>query len=550
MHTSDWRPNPEQERAIAHGAGPLRIQAGAGSGKTTTLGQRICALVERGLCRADQILVLTFTTKAVEDLRRKVASLLGTDGTQPRIETYHAFALALVREFAERLGLPPEPVLLTEAPLKVLMRQQIDRLGVERQDLTRIDKVVATVVEFAGWHRHEGSYRQSVDALLARLGPDEDRDSWTELLGAYEAYRGLLRAKGAADYDDLIALAVSLLESSPDVAAELHGRFPYLLVDEYQDTDWLQGEMVRLVAGDAGNVTIVGDPDQTIYSFRGAAMTNIRDFPAAQDVAMVTNYRSTPEIVAAANAVIVQNERRKPDLLVAARASGVRPQLVEAPDWPAEARWLAGEVAALRAAGVRLADIAVLVRKNGHKVGIHGALMAAGIPVQVVGGMDLFDDPEAVRCLGYIRAIAAPDDDGAVSVALTMPRYGLADRDVAALARQRLRDERLVDVVARVAAGDGRLRSFLDEFWPIYRKQFAEGCQAAVRDAIALHAGGLAPEVRAGVEGLVDLADAFFAHPDLFSGRAAATGLALFAEYLAALRTVGDPMDAVQFDND
>jgi len=548
--TSRWSPNPEQAAAAAHGAGPLRIQAGAGSGKTTTLGYRIVSLVERGFCRADQILLLTFTTKAVEDLRRKVAGLLGEAG--PRIETYHAFALSIVREFADRLGLPPDPALLTEAPLKLLMRQQIDRLGLEHLDLTRIGKAVDTLVEFAGWHRHEGAYRTDRSALLERLTGDQS--DWDGLLQAYDAYRELLRAKGAVDYDDLIALAVQLLESCPDVRADLQERYPYLLVDEYQDTDFLQGEMVRLLAGDGANVTIVGDPDQTIYSFRGAAMSNIRQFhqlfPAVADVTMVTNYRSTPEILAAANASISCNTRRKPELLRAARESGERPRLVEAPTWPAEAAWLARQVGELRSEGYRYADMAVLVRKNIHKAGIYAALTEAGIPVQVVGGFDLFDDPEALRTVGYIRALAAPQDNQAVIMALSMPRYGLSDRDIAALGRQRGAKESLLDVVSRAAGTDGRLKAFVEELWPLYSSQFGEGCQAAVRKAIDLHAAGLGPETRAGVEQLLALADSFFAHPELFAGNRDHSALALFTEYLDALRSVGDPVESVQFDSD
>ncbi|HYG58722.1 MAG TPA: ATP-dependent helicase, partial [Symbiobacteriaceae bacterium] len=563
MPTSDWAPNPSQQRAVEHGTGPLRILAGAGSGKTTTLVHRIASLVERGLCRAEQILVLTFTTKAVEDLRRKVAELLGTDGGQPRVETYHAFALGLVREFAEQLGLPPDPVLLTEAPLKLLMRQQVDRLGLERQDLTRIGAAVEKVVGFSSWHRHEGTYRVEPSGLLERLDSIDERACYGELLGAFEGYRALLREKGAVDYDDLIALAVGLLEGNPGVLADVQARYPFLLVDEYQDTDFLQGEMVRLLAGSGGNITIVGDPDQTIYSFRGAAMTNIRDFhalfPDVADVIMVTNYRSTPEILAAANLLISRNQRRKADLLVAHGAGGPRPQLVEAPDWPAEARWLAQQVDELRrSGGYHLADMAILVRRNKDKADLFAALVEAGIPVQVVGGMSLFDDPEALRCTGYIRALANPADDEAVAVALSMPRYGLTDRDIAALARQRLPKERLLETVGRLAAaGDdggqagGRLRAFVAEFWPLYQRQFTDGCHAAVQAAIALHAGGFAPDTRAGVEQLLDLAQAYFAHPELFTEKAESGGLALFAEYLEGLRTVGDrPLEAVQFDDE
>ncbi len=540
MPTSSWNPNPAQQQAVDHGHGPLRIQAGAGSGKTTTLVQRISALVERGLCRPEQILMLTFTTKAVEDIRRKV-------GDQTRVETYHAFALSLVREFADRLGLPPDPALLTEGPLKLLVRQHIDRMGFETFDLTRPDAAVARFLEFASWYRHEGAYLRPREELLAALTPEDDAEQIEDLMGAYDAYRALLREKGAVDYDDLIALAVELLTAHADVRDEVAGRHPFLLVDEYQDTDFLQGRLIRLLAGDAANVTIVGDPDQTIYSFRGAAMTNIMEFhkegPAPADVAMVTNYRSTPEIVAAANAVIANNVRRKDDFLVADRPPGVRPVLATAPDWESEAAWVAAEILRL---GIPYADIAILVRKNTHKLPLYAALTEAGIPVEVVGGLDLFDDPETVRCIGYIRALANPDDDGAMTVALSMPRYGLTDREIAALARSRSGKEPLIHTAA--GSSDPRVALFLGEFWPLYARQFSEGPVAAVRRAIALHASSLSPQARANAEQLILLAEGLFARPSLFV--ASTTGLPLFTAYLGALRDVGERMEAVQIDSE
>lgn len=484
MSGSEWRPNSEQLRAATHGTGPLRIQAGAGSGKTATLIHRIWGLVEQGLCRPGQILMLTFTNKAAAEMRERVAQVLGPDSEQPTVETYHAFALSLVRTYAHQLGLPPDPVLLTEGPLRLFLRQRFDRLGVERLDLSNPSRAVSTVLEFLSWHRHEGTFRQGSADLLARLpeGDEVDRLLLTELLEACQAYRSLLREHGAVDYDDLIALAVELLEEHADTCQEVRERFSFLLVDEYQDTDHLQGRLIQLLAGDAANVTIVGDPDQTIYSFRGAAMTNIlhfhNTFPGLTDVAMVTNYRSTPEIVAAANGVIRQNQRRKEAELVAARAPGEhpRPVLLEAPDWPEEARWVAAQAQALhRDESIPYGQMAILVRKNHLKLPLFGALLEAGVPAKLIGGLDLFADSETSQFISFLEALADPGNDTAMTVALAMPRYGLTERDIARLARERQRKESLLDAATRLAPDDSRYRLFVDEFWPLYRTVQAEG---------------------------------------------------------------------------
>lgn len=556
--------NQAQEQAIGHGTGPLRIQAGAGSGKTSTLVRRISSLVERGLCRPGQILMLTFTNKAVADMRAKVQAALAGGPEQPVIETYHAFAYSLVREFGHYLDLPPEPVLLTEGPLRLFLRQRFDRLGITRWDLTKLDAAVEKLLTFFEWHRHEGTFREDPATLLARLTPtaddaaadDEEGDDpdqaalLQELLAAHDAYRALLRECGAVDYGDLIALAVQLLEEQPEVAAQVHQRFAYLLVDEYQDTDHLQSRLIRLLTGAAAAVTIVGDPDQSIYSFRGAAMSNIldfhEDFPGTADVSMVTNYRSTPEIVAAANAVIQHNSRGKHEQLVAHRPAGEhpRPQVVQAPDWPTEARWLAQEAQRLHQVGYAWRDLAVLVRKNKLTLNLYASLLEAGVPAQVVGGLDLFADPGTRRFAGCLRALAIPTDDQAVAMALTMPRYGLTDDAVARLSQLKQPGESLLDAAVRRAGDEPALRRFTDEFWPLYRRQFTATCQEVIREALDLHGPSLGPEARAGARQLVVLSDGLLAHPELFASEAQGSTLLLFCEYLEALRSVdGLPED-------
>lgn len=559
MTGSDWVPNSAQRAAAEHGRGPLRLQAGAGSGKTTTLVQRIKLLVAQGICKPAEVLMLTFTKKAAAEMRHRAQAVLG-GAEQPRVDTYHAFAWSLVQEFGPHLGMPAEARLLTQGPARLFARLHFDRLGVHSLDLTRLDAAVAETLAFFSWHRHEGTFRRAPHELLAALSETDDPALIQELLGAYQAYRALLREHGAADFDDLIALAVELLEEHPDVRQQVRERYRYLLVDEYQDTDYLQGRLVRLLAGDEANLTIVGDPDQTIYSFRGAAMTNImhfdQEFSGVRSIDMVTNYRSTPQIVAAANAVIQHNARRKAEPLVSAQADGPRPQLVEAPDWPTEARWLAAEAKRLHEDdGVPYGEMAVLVRKNGLKLALYAALAEAGVPAQVVGGLDLWANEETGRFIAYLQALADPADDAAVAVALAMPRYGLTDRAVGALARQRRRGETLLETAARGASPSGahpdpRVAQFLAEFWPLYRAQFAEGTLAAMRGALQLHRSSLSPEAQATCEQLLPLAEALLAYPELFErlSGGGVGGLALFCRYLGALRDQGDGIDAADWE--
>jgi DNA helicase-2/ATP-dependent DNA helicase PcrA len=557
MTGSEYRRNPAQEEAVSHTAGPLRILAGAGSGKTTTLVRRISALLEAGLCRPAELLMLTFTNKAVADMRRQVAEKLPAGSEQPCIETYHAFALALVREFAPDLGLPPEPALLTEGPVRLFVRRHFDRLGIAALDLGRLDAAVSTALDFFSWHRHEGTYLLDEDALMAQLDPAQhDTALIAELLAAHRAYRALLREQGAADYDDLIALAVQLLEERPAVRQEIQSRYRFMLVDEYQDTDHLQGRMIQRLAGEGQNITVVGDPDQTIYSFRGAAASNILDFPmlfpGTREIAMVTNYRSTPAIVAAANAVIANNTRGKEQPLVADRpqADLPRPQLVEAPDWPSEARWMAREIRRLHDSGAQWSDVAVLVRGNKHKLPLYAALVEAGIPARVIGGMDLFADAETARFIAYLRALAAPDADGDLSVALGLPRYGLTDADIARLGTGRQYGERLIDTVARLAADPGypahpALKAFLAEFWPLFQLQHTEGYEAAIRGALALHAGAMGLQARLNADQLLPLARGFFAQVRLLADEGTGSPMALFCQYLQSLREAGEPPEGV-----
>ena len=444
-----WRPSPQQAQVIGHSGGPLRIQAGAGSGKTTTLVRRIAALVAAGRCRPGEVLMLTFTNKAVADMRATVAAVLGGSDL-PRVETYHAFALALVREFAHVLGLPPDPVLLTEGPARLFCRLHLDRLGVQGRDLTKLGTGVGDLLAFFAWHRHEGLSRQVEADLLQRLGDDDDPEMLRELLAAHAAYRALLKEKDAADYDDLIALAVELLESDATVRAAVHARYRHVLVDEYQDTDFLQGRFVQ---------------------------------------------------------------RR-------------------------------------HAEGVAWRDMAILVRWNKHKLPLYTALLAAGIPALAVGGLDLFADPEAMRLVSYLRALAAPERAGDLLVALGLPRYGLTDNDCAALARQRPRGAPLLTAVTAQAAADPRLGGFLDEFWPLYELQFTGGCLAAMRQAIDLHAGSVSLRARLAAEQVLPLAEGFLAHPELFEATAGRTPLALFCEYLEGLAEAGDPPGGEPIDEE
>ena len=432
--------NPAQARAVTHPGGPLLVVAGAGSGKTRVLAHRIAWLVDQGVSPFG-ILAITFTNKAADEMRRRVAALVGRIAERMWISTFHSACLRILRRDAGRLGYRSGFVIYDQADAVRLTGYVIRDLGLDAKRFparavhAAISAAKNDLVDFE-------AYRSRV------TGPEERRIS-----DVYREYQARLLVANAMDFDDLLTVTVALLESFPDLAEGYARRFEHVLVDEYQDTNAAQNRFVTLLASLGRNVTVVGDSDQSIYRFRGADVRNIlefeRDFPDAGVVLLEQNYRSTQKILDAANAVIANNPDRKPKNLWTERPAGDDIVCYEAEDEHDEASWVATEIGQLRAGGLDAggrgngwADIAVFYRTNAQSRALEEELVRRGIPYRVVGGTRFYDRREVKDVLAYLRAVANPADEVSLERIVNVPKRGVGATSVERLERW-AREQRL-----------------------------------------------------------------------------------------------------------
>jgi DNA helicase-2/ATP-dependent DNA helicase PcrA len=408
--------NAQQREAVLASEGPVLILAGAGSGKTRVITHRIAHLIlERGV-PADAILAVTFTNKAAAEMKARAEALVQGGALRGWISTFHSLCVRLLRRDAEAAGLPRDFVIYDED----------DQLAAVRAALKELDlseKVHAP--------------RRVLSRLSARKnaarsrGPDEEDSLAESLLGRIgERYQRQLAAAQALDFDDLLLRAVDLLATREDVRESYRRRFRYLLVDEYQDTNRAQYELVRHLAGAEGNVTVVGDEDQSIYSWRGADIQNIldfeHDFPGARVLRLEENYRSTQAILDVASALVAHNQRRKGKTLRAVAEGGEPVRLHQAADEYQEAAWVVGRLRA-RPGGGRAA---VLYRMNSQSRLFEEALMRHGIPYAVVGGVGFYERREVKDLLAYLRLVLNPADPVAFRRILNVPARGIGAKSL------------------------------------------------------------------------------------------------------------------------
>jgi len=411
--------NPRQRDAVLAVEGPVLILAGAGSGKTRVITHRIAHLVlERGV-PSEAVLAVTFTNKAAAEMRSRAEALLAGQSLGSWMSTFHSFCVRLLRREAAAAGLNPRFLIYDETDQLAAVREAIraldlsEKLHPPRRLLSRI------------------SARKN-----AARGEEEDEDSVAGITARVQArYREVLESAGALDFDDLLLRAVTLLEGHPDVRRAWGQRFRYLLVDEYQDTNRAQYELVRLLAGEHGNLTVVGDEDQSIYSWRGADISNIldfeHDFPGARVFRLEENYRSSQVILDVASALVERNVRRKGKLLRAVRSGGEPVRLHEATDEFEEAAWVVDRIAAARE-GRRAA---ILVRMNAQSRLFEEALLRARLPYLVLGGVGFYERREVKDLLAYLRLVTNPDDSVAFHRVVNVPPRGIGSRTIGEIDR-------------------------------------------------------------------------------------------------------------------
>ena len=469
------RLNDEQLQAVTHGEGPLLIVAGAGTGKTQVITRRIAWLIATGRARPDQILALTFTDKAASEMEERVDVLVPLGMTGATISTFHAFCDRLVREHAIELGLTSQLRVESRAEILVFLREHLFELGLRRYlPLGQPEQHLQSLVSLFDRARDEDvspeRYLAFAASLAERAGNDpeaQDRaTAETEKARAYDAYLRLLLEHGRVDFGHQIGLALRLLRERPWLRRTLQDRHRYVLVDEFQDTNHVQFELVKLLCGPRSNLTVVGDDDQSIYRFRGAKVENLLGFlecyPRARQILLVRNYRSGQTILDAAHRLVQHNNPARLEAirgydkrLRAQRAvpGSVRYDLHGTASDEADA--VAAEIAEAIDSGRRQAkDVAILARAHSHLEPFAAALKAKGVRFHRTNTRGLYARPEVQLCLNVLRSLADPDQDAAVYYAMADPLFGVDPVDLARLGARSKRRNRPLLVIAEHALVD------------------------------------------------------------------------------------------------
>ncbi|MFI5369968.1 MAG: ATP-dependent helicase [Candidatus Eisenbacteria bacterium] len=415
--------NPEQRAAVEHRGGPLLVVAGAGSGKTRVLTARVASLLDEGV-PAERILAFTFTNRAAREMRERIARAVRAGAERVWVGTFHATGVRMLRRETRALaarwpGFPADFSIFDREDQETLLREVMKRLELP-EGAYRLGEVLGRISDA------KNALVTPTEAERAAVTPYEKH-----VAECYALYQASLRRQGAMDFDDLIAEVVLLLRDDPATGARYAGRFEHVLVDEYQDTNHAQFRLVAALAAGHGNLFVVGDDDQSIYGWRGADLANVLDFedafPGARVIRLERNYRSTANILRAANAVIAHNRSRKGKTLWCEREDGPRLRFQLARDEADEARRIADLIVERRRRGRALADCAVLYRTNAQSRALETELRHRGLRYEIVGGVSFYQRREVKDVLAYLRLAVNPGDTTAFARALNTPRRGLGE---------------------------------------------------------------------------------------------------------------------------
>jgi ATP-dependent DNA helicase UvrD/PcrA len=413
--------NPAQRQAVEHGEGPLLVLAGAGSGKTRVLTHRIAYLLASGQARPSEILAITFTNKAAGEMKERVAALVGAVSRVMWVMTFHSACARILRAEAERLGYKRAFTIYDEADSLRMVKRCLAELEVDpkrfppRAVRSQISQAKNTLTDVETYREAQGGYFERTVADV------------------FELYERRMRAANAMDFDDLLVRTVDLLELFDDVRERYRRAFRWVLVDEYQDTNRVQYRLLQLLCGEHRNLTVVGDDDQSIYSFRSADIRNLlefeRDFPDASVVRLEENYRSTGTILDAANAVVANNRERLGKQLWTESERGEAVRVAELGDEHEEARYVTSEVERLASEeGVPRDRIAVFYRVNAQSRVLEDTLVRFEIPYQVIGGTKFYDRAEIKDAIAYLSLLANPADSVSFARIVNAPRRGIGER--------------------------------------------------------------------------------------------------------------------------
>jgi DNA helicase-2/ATP-dependent DNA helicase PcrA len=515
--------NPQQRQAVVHAGSPLLIVAGAGSGKTRVLTHRIAYLLAEGRATAGQVLAITFTNKAAAEMRERVAALVGdVVGMGARsmwVSTFHSACVRILRREAQHLGMRTSFSIYDSADSQRLMAMVGRELELDPKK--HAPRAMSAMVS--------NLKNELVDeeTFFDRANSGDGTETERILARAYRTYQQRLRQANAMDFDDLIMSTVHLLQAFPDVAEHYRRRFRHVLVDEYQDTNHAQYVLVKELVGTGegnvprGELTVVGDADQSIYAFRGATIRNIvefeQDYPDATTILLEQNYRSTQNILTAANEVIKVNEDRRPKNLWTASGAGEKIVGYVADDEHDEAAFVAEEVDRLHDHDdVKYKDVAVFYRTNAQSRSLEEVFIRTGLPYKVVGGTRFYERKEVKDAVAYLRVLDNPDDTVNLRRVLNTPKRGIGERAEASI----------VVLAERERIGFGAALDRADEAIGLVSRSLnaIKGFAQLIADLRTLAESGAAPSVV--LEAVLEQ-----------------TG------YLAELRASADPQDESRVEN-
>lgn len=477
--------NGPQREAVLCTEGPLLVLAGAGSGKTRVLTHRIAHLVEDLNVAPWQIMAITFTNKAAAEMRERLQSLIGGGARGMWVSTFHSMCVRILRTDCERVGFAKGFTIYDDSDSKRLVEQIMDELN--------IDKKRYPIPAL----RNRISQAKN-DLQVAEVFAEKTSDQVGQVAArVYTRLQERLRQLNAFDFDDLLLYTWLLLKNNPDVLAAYQNRFRYLMVDEYQDTNHAQYVLTQLLAAAHKNIMVVGDDDQSIYSWRGADLRNIldfeKDYPEARVVKLEENYRSMGNILAAANAVIANNLTRKPKKLFTSKPAGDKISVYSATDERDEGRWIASEIEHQHGEGMSYNQIAVFYRTNAQSRMLEDMLMRAGVPYRLIGGTRFFDRAEIRDVMAYLNLVVNPANDVAAHRVINVPKRGIGKTTV-----------EHIDYVARETG-----ITFLQAAeLCIADDQIRSATRKAIAEFVALihEAQGYAGDLRKVVEAIVDKA--------------------------------------------
>jgi DNA helicase-2/ATP-dependent DNA helicase PcrA len=480
--------NPVQREAVVHAGGPLLLVAGAGSGKTRVLTHRVAYLIKEHGVSPFRILAITFTNKAADEMKSRVAILVGSVARKMWVSTFHSACVRILRRDGNRLGYKSSFTIYDQADSQRLTAYVLRDLNIDAKRFPprTIHAVISAAKnELVDFESYAGNARTMYEKRVADV---------------YREYQHRLHAANAMDFDDLLTVTVDLFRACPDVLSQYQERFEHVLVDEFQDTNRAQNELVVMLAQQHRNICVVGDSDQSVYRFRGADIRNILEFenafPDSTLIVLEQNYRSTQTILDAANAVIANNQMRKPKALWTEQVGGELIQRYYAEDEHDEALWVGHEIGRLHSElGLRWGDVAVFYRTNAMSRVLEEALVRLGLPYKVVGGTRFYDRREVKDTLAYLRVITNPADEVSLRRIVNVPKRGIGDTSINRLeAWASSQGSTLHDAVrageraglsGKALSGAHQLRELLDEL----RELNAESGPATVLERVLARTG-------------------------------------------------------------